>query len=114
MRNIIFILTIAILMLACATPAKKNNEIVKLEVNGELWRSVADFTNSTPDDKHYVVRVEDETTTVIHFGDGKHGARPPTNTNEIRVRYRTESDTHYTSVYKQQGRVRLDGDENCK
>ena len=116
MRNILLITAIASSLLACVTPVKQqvkqSIEIGDLEVNEELWRSVPNFNNSTSNDKHYVIRMEEDATTVIKFGDGKHGARLPAETKQIKVRYRAGGG--YTGVRNQQGRVRVDGDRNCK
>ena len=38
---------------------------IKLEANGELWRRVSSLNDSTPDEKHYVVRMGDDGTAVI-------------------------------------------------
>lgn len=95
---------------ACAMPEKKNRKnspIVELEIDGQLWRPVKTFEHSTPTDKHYVVRQEEDGTTQIVFGDGQQGARLPSDTGSVKVRYR--------GVYGQQGRVRLDGaEQDCK
>ena len=111
MKNILLTIPVVTALLACATPVKQNKEIVGLEVNGELWRSVPSFNESAADDKHYVVRLEGDSTAVILFGDGKHGARLPTETNQIKVRYKVGGG--YTGLPNQQGRVHLDGDTNC-
>ena len=95
---------------------RKNKKIhqrkgkIKLEANGELWRRVSSLNDSTPDEKHYVVRMGDNGTAVIIFGDGKHGARPPTGKNNIKVTF--SPNKNFTGVLLQQGRVQLDDDWN--
>jgi len=83
---------------------------IKLKVNGELWHQVPDLNDSAADDKHYVVRVGDEGTAVIIFGDGKHGARPPSGRSNIKVTF--SPNRHYSGVRLQQGQVLLDDDWN--
>jgi hypothetical protein len=98
-------------MVGCAAPPKQNSEPVELKVNDELWLPVKDFSNSSPDDKHYMVRNEEDGTTVVVFGDGKHGRRPPSETNQIRMRYSRGANRYYIGVRGQQGRVNT---EDCK
>ncbi len=109
MKNLLFFFGIAVSILACGMPVKQATTNVELEVNGEQWVSVPAFDNSTAEDKHYVVRVEDDGTAVIVFGDGKQGARPPAGTSEISARY--SRGRHYVGVRTQQGRV---GEKDCK
>lgn len=107
MYRTIFIIIIAAAITGCTISKKQNNGLVDLEIDGEMWRPVKSFENSSSNDKHYVVRQEADGSTVIRFGDGQHGARLPSNTSKVRVRYR--------GVYGQQGRVRLDdSDRDCK
>jgi hypothetical protein len=73
------------------------------------WTAVADFSDSGPDDRHYQVRVGEEGTVEIAFGDGEHGRRPPTG-RTLRLAYRFRK--NYSSVYQQQGRVILDLDQS--
>ena len=78
-----------------------------LEVDGQPWRQVADLAESGADDRHYVVTRRDDGASVIEFGDGVHGQRPPSH-GSIGVRYRHGGG--YSSVLVQQGRVVIDGD----
>jgi hypothetical protein len=80
---------------------------LRVAVDGEPWREVASLAESGPEDRHYVVNVCDDGATLIEFGDGVHGRRPPDG-GSVRVRYRTGR--HYTSVQMQRGRVILDQD----
>jgi len=95
---------------------RKNKKIyqrkvkIKLKANGELWRRVSSLNDSVSNDKHYVVRMEGDGTAVIVFGDGKHGARPPTGKNNIKVAF--SPNRHFTGVLLQKGRVQLDDDWN--
>ena len=80
----------------------------ELEVDGQPWRQVSDLADSGAEDRHYVVSRRDDGASVIEFGDGVHGQRPPAN-GSIGVRYRQGGG--YASVLLQQGRVIIDTDE---
>jgi hypothetical protein len=80
---------------------------VRVEVEGEPWTRVRSLVGSGPDDAHYVVRMGDGGASVIEFGDGEHGRRPPTG-GIVRAIYRVGS--RYVAVELQQGRVVLDDD----
>jgi hypothetical protein len=79
----------------------------ELEVDGQRWRQVTDLADSGADDRHFVVSEGDGGASVIEFGDGVHGQRPPTS-GSIGVRYRQGGG--YASVLLQQGRVIIDTD----
>ncbi len=80
---------------------------VEVEVDGHLWRQVADLADSGAEDAHYVVTRRDDGASVVEFGDGVHGQRPPSDST-LGVRYRHGS--AYASVLLQQGRVVIDAD----
>jgi len=82
-------------------------ENVRVEVDGQPWRRMTSLDESGPDDQHFVVTRTDGGPTVIEFGDGVHGRRPPAG-DGLRVSYRSGS--RYASVTMQQGRVELDTD----
>lgn len=84
----------------------RRNEI-EVEVDGRLWHQVTDLAGSGAEDPHYLVRRRDDGASVIEFGDGVHGRRPPSDTS-IGVRYRDGGG--YSSVLLQQGRVVIDAD----
>lgn len=81
-----------------------------LEVDGQRWRQVTDLADSGAEDRHYVVSRRDDGASVIEFGDGVHGQRPPAD-GSIGVRYR-QGGGGYSSVLLQQGRVIIDTDES--
>lgn len=83
------------------------NEI-EVEVDGHPWHQVTDLAGSGAEDPHYLVSRRDDGASVIEFGDGVHGSRPPSN-NSIGVRYRHGAGA-YSSVLLQQGRVIIDTD----
>jgi len=82
---------------------------LQVAIDGEPWQRVASLADSGADDPHYVVTLAEDGGTVIEFGDGVHGRRPPAG-GGMRVSHR--SGRRYTSVTLQQGRVVLDSDWN--
>lgn len=84
----------------------RRNEI-EVEVDGHPWHQVTGLAGSGAEDPHYLVSRRDDGASVIEFGDGVHGRRPPSN-NSIGVRYRHAG--AYSSVLLQQGRVIIDTD----
>ena len=82
---------------------------LEVEVDGQRWRQVSDLGDSGAEDRHYVVSRRDDGASVIEFGDGVHGQKPPAN-GSIAVRYRQGGG--YASVLLQQGRVVIDTDES--
>jgi len=61
---------------------------LSVTVSGERWRRVSDLGSAGPDDRVYATDVGENGSLQIRFGDGKHGARPPTGEILIRARYR--------------------------
>lgn len=82
---------------------------LQIAIDGEPWQRVVSLAESGQGDPHYVVTVAEEGASVIDFGDGVHGRRPPVG-GGVRVSYR--SGRRYSSVTLQQGRVVLDTDWN--
>jgi predicted phage baseplate assembly protein len=60
-----------------------------LQVSGVDWAQVATLYQLGPLDRGYVVRIDDDGSTHIIFGDGVHGARPPAGTENIIASYRS-------------------------
>ena len=60
-----------------------------LNVSGVDWSQVPTLYELGPLDRGYVVRLDDDGTTHIIFGDGVHGARPPAGTENIVAAYRS-------------------------
>jgi len=52
------------------------------------WTRQDDFSASDGDDKHYLVKVDEDGYYYIHFGNGTNGKIPVRGTNNIRVSYR--------------------------
>lgn len=88
-----------------ARPGRR--ERLALEVDGHRWCQVADLADSDADDQHYVVGRRADGASVVEFGDGVHGRRPPAGSS-IGVRYRHAG--RYSSVLVQEGRVVVDAE----
>jgi hypothetical protein len=61
---------------------------LRLFVDGREWTQVATLNDSAPTDHHYTVRMREDGTLTVLFGDGEHGRRLPTGGNNLRVRHR--------------------------
>lgn len=61
---------------------------VQVSVAGQHWRQVATLGDSRPSDPHYEVRLTEDGHLAFTFGDGVHGRRLPTGTNNVRVGFR--------------------------
>jgi predicted phage baseplate assembly protein len=61
---------------------------VTVTVAGQPWEQVASLRDSRPTDRHYEVRHTEDGHLTVTFGDGVHGRRLPTGTNNVRVAYR--------------------------
>lgn len=59
-----------------------------IRVDGELWHEVASLHEAGPNDRVFVVRNAEGGTATAIFGDGVHGARLPTGTENITATYR--------------------------
>ncbi|MGH7391902.1 MAG: putative baseplate assembly protein [Candidatus Rokuibacteriota bacterium] len=57
-------------------------------VGGERWQEVESLAGSGPDDRHYMVEIDEEQIVTVVFGDGARGARLPTGRDNVRARYR--------------------------
>nr|MCH9639264.1 hypothetical protein [Betaproteobacteria bacterium] len=61
---------------------------IEVTVDQRSWVQVATLNDSDPEDHHYMVRMKEDGTLTITFGDGRHGRRLTTGNNNIRVSYR--------------------------
>lgn len=59
-----------------------------VQVNELDWNEVGDFTEAGPKQRVFVTRENDAGQTSVIFGDGVHGARPPTGTANLKATYR--------------------------
>jgi hypothetical protein len=61
---------------------------LQVRVDGILWTAIASLLDAGPRDEVYVVRIDDDATTRVVFGDGVHGKRLPTGALNVRAHYR--------------------------
>jgi hypothetical protein len=61
---------------------------LEVRVQDVLWTRVRDFHDSTPEDRHYRLEVGPDRKAAVLFGDGRHGAIPPSGKKHIRAVYR--------------------------
>jgi predicted phage baseplate assembly protein len=59
-----------------------------VRVNGVAWAEQPSLYAAEPDDANYVVRIADDGTATVLFGDGKQGARLPTGQENVTATYR--------------------------
>jgi len=59
-----------------------------VRVNGVTWTEIPSLYHANPTDQSYVVRIADDGTATVLFGDGVHGARLPTGQENIIATYR--------------------------
>jgi hypothetical protein len=72
-----------------ANTASGSDSTLDVRVNGILWEESRAFYGLVPTAETYAVRIEDDGTTKVIFGDGKQGARLPTGTENITAVYRS-------------------------
>jgi hypothetical protein len=63
------------------------DEAVSVTLAGERWRQVPDLDRAGPNDPVYELRVGDDGSLQVRFGDGQRGARPPAGEISVRARY---------------------------
>lgn len=61
---------------------------LEVKVNDILWHETSSLLENGPNDRVYVTLTDDDNKTTVVFGDGKHGARPPTDVENIKAVYR--------------------------
>ncbi len=59
-----------------------------VRINGVLWARVDDFRDAGPEDRVYILRIAEDGSASIIFGDGKKGLRPPTGQDNVEAAYR--------------------------
>ena len=62
---------------------------LEILVDGVRWTEVPSLYPAGPHDRAYVVRIADDATATVIFGDGAHGARLPTGQENVHARYRS-------------------------
>jgi hypothetical protein len=72
---------------AAPTPSGIESTL-RVRANDILRHEAESFTDAGPTDRVYVSRIDDSGTTTVTFGDGVHGARLPTGSENVRATYR--------------------------
>nr|MDT0659421.1 putative baseplate assembly protein [Micromonospora sp. DSM 115978] len=73
--------------LAARTPRGVRNTLT-VRVDGVLWTELPSLFAAGPQERVYVVRIDDEARATVIFGDGQRGARPPSGPENVHARYR--------------------------
>jgi len=74
--------------LSAPTPAGAESTL-QVRVNDLLWHETENLIDLGPKDRGYITRTDDKDQTTVVFGDGKYGARLPTNVDNVKAVYRT-------------------------
>ena len=61
---------------------------LRIRVDGVLWREVPSFYGVGPDERVYIVRLDDDGKVAVQFGNGRTGARLPTGSENVTAVYR--------------------------
>lgn len=72
-----------------AATAAGAQSTLAVQVDGVRWHETASLAWLGAKDRGYVTRTDDEGNTQIIFGDGLHGARPPSGVQNVRAVYRS-------------------------
>lgn len=72
-----------------AATASGGRSTLRVRVNDIEWREVPALYGHGPRDRVFATRTDEEGRTVVQFGDGISGARPPTGRDNITASYRT-------------------------
>lgn len=62
---------------------------LEVRINELRWDEVPSLYGQPADARVYTVRLDDDGAPAVVFGDGRHGARPPTGSDNVVARYRT-------------------------
>jgi predicted phage baseplate assembly protein len=74
-----------------ASTSSGSQSTLEVRVDDLLWKEAPDLARLKSNDREYIVRINDEGGTKVIFGDGEHGARPPSGTENITAKYRSGS-----------------------
>lgn len=61
---------------------------IDIEVDARTWTQVVTLNDSSPTDHHFTVRLNEHGHLIIAMGDGAHGRRLPTGSNNVRATFR--------------------------
>lgn len=81
------------LTLVPAPTAAGGESTLRVSVNGVQWREVPALYGHRSRDRVFTTTTADDGRTVVQFGDGVSGARPPTGQDNIRAGYRAGTGT---------------------
>ncbi len=62
---------------------------LEIKVDDVVWSEAPNLAALGPNDRKYVTRNDDTSKTIVTFGDGLHGARLPTGTENVKAAYRS-------------------------
>ncbi|NEP19054.1 MAG: putative baseplate assembly protein, partial [Leptolyngbya sp. SIO4C1] len=72
-----------------APTASGRENSLQIRVNDVLWEEARSLYELTAEDQQYIVRIDDDGTPHIIFGDGDHGARLPSGRENVQAVYRS-------------------------
>jgi predicted phage baseplate assembly protein len=72
-----------------AATASGRESTLAVYVDQVQWDRVDSFYGQSPDLQGYVIRLDNEANAYVLFGDGQHGARLPTGTENVQATYRS-------------------------
>ncbi|NMF85088.1 putative baseplate assembly protein [Nodosilinea sp. P-1105] len=87
--NPTFVLKKPPLTYVAATNARGSDSTLEVRVDGVLWQEVSALYSLQPQAQAYIIRIQDDGTTTVTFGDGVRGSRPPSGQENITARYRS-------------------------
>jgi predicted phage baseplate assembly protein len=71
------------------TGALGQETTLDVRVNNVLWKEQSSLLELTPRDESFIVRIEDDGTTLVMFGDGERGARLASGSENVVATYRS-------------------------
>jgi hypothetical protein len=76
------------LLSAASTSGTNYTSTLQVSINGIQWQEQPSFYNQPANATIFVTREDDNAITTVQFGDGIHGARLPSGTNNVTATYR--------------------------
>ena len=73
--------------ITAATPSGTASTL-EIRVDGLLWQEAPRFTAPGPTERAYTVKLDENGSATVQFGDGVHGTRLPTGSGNVEARYR--------------------------
>ncbi|MEM9492748.1 MAG: putative baseplate assembly protein, partial [Myxococcota bacterium] len=74
-----------------ASNARGRDSTLEVRINGVRWQERDSLLDAGPDDEVYILRIQDDGTTEVTFGDGVRGARLPSGVENVSTKYRSGS-----------------------